>query len=82
MEKGDKVGFSKYDGGKMVAADGLFDEATQEFVVVRYIDDGSEKTCKFKRAAGPKAGWGIGVSRLWRLDEPERMKYCHAPKRR
>ncbi len=73
------VTFNKYGGGKAIGGKGKFIELTSDFVVVTVAseDESSTFKVKFKRNPGPKAGWGIGVSKFWRLDEPDRKKYCH-----
>ena len=76
MEKGEKIIFSKYDGGKPIASEGIFTDATSEHITVSYVGiDGVEGICKFRRAPGKTCGWGIGVARLWRLDAAARIKY-------
>lgn len=76
--KGEKLIFSKFDGGKMVTCEGTFHSVTAEFVRVNYVDeDGGKHTCRFRRAPGGTSGWGVGPSKFWRLGSEARKKYCH-----
>lgn len=73
------VGFSKYDGGKMIAAIGTLKEIAQSFIRLKYVDEeGKEHNVRFRRTPGSKAGWGVGPSKFWRLNSEDRTKYCHA----
>jgi len=75
---GEKVEFTRFDGGKMVQDGGVLEKVLNDFIQVTYKDaDEKEHTCRFRRCPGPKSGWGVGPSRSWRLSEPERKKYCH-----
>ncbi len=70
--------FSKFDGGQPTACSGFLSAIQPSFVVVKYVDeDGVKHNVRFRRAPGSKAGWGIGVSKFWRLSDVERKKYCH-----
>ena len=79
-----KVTFSKYDGGKMALSQGTLLEILPDSIRVAYVDaEGNRSNVRFNRAPGSKAGWGVGVSRHWRISDDERKKYCHPdiPKR-
>lgn len=73
-----EVGFCKFDGGKMVTSSGTLLELSADFVRVKHTaDDGSDVTVKFRRCPGRQAGWGVGVAKFWRLNQPDREKYVH-----
>lgn len=73
-----KVVFTRYDGGKMTSAHGTLTEILPSHIRVAYVDaDGNKSNVRFNRTPGPKAGWGVGVSRHWRISDDERKKYCH-----
>ena len=76
--RGERLVFSKYDGGKCVLSEATFDELTPDFVRVSHTDEsGSKHTCRFRRAPGAKCGWGVGPSRFWRLSDEARKRFCH-----
>lgn len=73
MKPGEKVHFTKFDGGEILGFDGSLVELTNDFVKITY--DGS--TYSFRRSPGSKSGWGTGCAKNWRLSLEERKKYCH-----
>jgi len=77
---GEKVRFTKFDGGRMVGAEGELIELTEDSVRLSY--DGA--VVSFRRAPGAKAGWGTGPAKAWRIGDEARRKYCHpdVPRRR
>lgn len=70
---GEKVSFTKFDGGRMAGAEGVLVELTKDSVVVSH--EGA--TVSFRRAPGSKAGWGVGPAKAWRIGADERKRYCH-----
>jgi hypothetical protein len=77
---GDKITFTKFDGGRMVGAEGDLVELTHESVRVSH--EGA--VVAFRRAPGPKAGWGVGPAKSWRIGAEERRRFVHpdVPRRR
>jgi hypothetical protein len=73
MDIGSRVGFTKFDSGKIIGAEGEILEINPEFVSVSY--EGTKYL--FKRLPGSKSGWGVGASKNWRLNLPERQALCH-----
>jgi hypothetical protein len=63
MNIGDVVGFGKFDGGVINHSEGTLSSLTEEFAIISH----EGKEYKFRRAPGPKSGYGIGPARLWRL---------------
>jgi hypothetical protein len=77
---GDKVRFAKYDGGKIVGAEGELVELTGDSAMVSH--EGA--VVAFRRAPGAKAGWGVGPAKAWRIGAEDRRRLCHpdVPRRR
>ena len=73
MQIGSTIGFTKFDNGKIAGAEGEIVEIQNEFVVLNH----ELKNFSFKRLPGPKSGWGVGASKNWRLNQPERAALCH-----
>ena len=64
------VSFAKFNGGVIAREEGIALGMTEMFIGVRTLDD---QKVYFRR----RNGWGIGVSKHWRLSIHERDKYVH-----
>ncbi len=69
----DIIRFSKFDGGTIRQAEGLLLLVGDKTIKVRHEDQEYE----FSRSPGPKAGYGLGKAKSWRLGQPDRAKYCY-----
>lgn len=77
MNQGDKVTFASFEGGKITPGEGTFVSMDGENVVVAV----EGKEYRFRRAPGPKSGWGWGHASKWRLGLSERSQLCIADAR-
>lgn len=72
MESGDRVTFADFGGGNPRPLEGTFVSMDTDYVTVAH----EGKDYRFRRAPGPKSGWGVGPSAKWRLGLDERAKLC------
>jgi hypothetical protein len=77
MQQGDKVTLASFEGGKITPLEGTFVSMDGETVIVAV----NGKEHKFRRAPGPKSGWGWGHASKWRLGLTERSALCIADTR-
>jgi len=66
------INFAKFNGGIITKATGELVELTNKVVIIDHEGD----KYQFRRDPGPKAGYGIGPAKNWRLAQEERREYC------
>lgn len=64
------IGFAKFNGGIIIRSEGTLFGIGKEFIGIK-LEDGSN--VYFRR----KNGWGVGISKYWRLSIFEREKYVY-----
>lgn len=72
MDIGSAVEFTKFDGGTPVRAVGALSSVGPDEIVLRYAD----RDVRFRRAPGPRAGYGVGSAKFWRLGAEARKELC------